>query len=170
MTPEAILALSLLVTDARGMRPLKPIPKEGAEAIAASCFDWPVYTHPWISGVEWCVGLLVSHSFRESGWNLSAVGDGGKSHGPFQVQGYGRFATWKDAVRVFRRLLDRASVCETELEMLAAGHCGAGPGRDIARARAREASRVLLLWRLQPQPASMLGESAVGTSSKVAAE
>lgn len=145
-----VLAASMLVTDAGGLHPLKPILQEGAEAIAESCTAEPLYFHLWIPADEWCACLLVLHSFRESHWDNAAVGDHGKSHGAFQIQGYGKFKTWRDSVMVFRRLLQRASVCETPLEMLGSGRCGPGAARDLSNARTKLAARVALDMRVGP--------------------
>jgi hypothetical protein len=149
LTPADVLALSLLVTDAAGVHPARPIVEAGAAAILAECEARPLYLYVHASGVETCVSLFVTHSFRESGWRLDAVGDNGTSFGPFQDKLLGhKPRTWEEATAHFGRLLKRASVCETPLEMLASGHCGAGAGRDISTARVREAERVLLAWRL----------------------
>src|SRR5581483_2730784 len=139
MIPSSyVLAASLLVTDAGGKSPLKPIAKDGAVAIA---------------GDEFCASLLVQHSFLESGWNLAAVGDGGKSHGPFQDQTLSRSPkTWAEAVSSFGRLLHRASVCETPLEMLAQGRCGEGAGRTIAFVRLAKARSIALRMRFYDFP------------------
>lgn len=145
-----VLAASLLVTDAGGLHPSAPILQEGAEAIAESCTAAPLFFHLWIPGDEWCACLLTLHSFRESHWDNTAVGDGGKSHGAFQIQGYGKFKTWRESVRIFRRLLDHASVCETPLEMLGAGHCGPGRARELSLSRTKFAARMAFDMRTAP--------------------
>lgn len=145
-----VLAASLLVTDAGGLHPIKAILQEGAEAITESCIAEPLFYHLWIPGDEWCACLLVLHSFRESHWDNAIVGDHGKSHGAFQIQGYGKFKTWRESVRIFRRLLSQASVCDTPLEMLGAGHCGPGNSRDISNSRTKFAARMALDMRITP--------------------
>ncbi len=154
MIPSSyVLAASLLVTDAGGKSPLKPIAKDGADAIAAYCSEHPIRYNVAIPGDEFCASLLVQHSFLESGWNLAAVGDGGKSHGPFQDQTLSRSPkTWAEAVSSFGRLLHRASVCETPLEMLAQGRCGEGAGRTIAFVRLAKARSIALRMRFYDFP------------------
>ena len=156
ITAAFVTALSLLVTDAKGVSPLKPIPQDAASLIAAECNVHPVWDLV-IPGDELCAGLYVVHSFRESGWDLYAVGDGGHSFGPFQVQTTRAPKSWKDAMLQFAPLLKRSTVCTEKpggeiLEMLASGHCGPGDGRDIARARMKEARRVVLRQRFFDSP------------------
>lgn len=134
-----IQALSLLVVDSGGIHPLKPIADDAAEAIAEECNAHPDYSNPAVPGTEMCAAVYVNHSFQESGWNLHAVGDGGHSFGPFQVQGRAP-RSWKDAVAQFAPLLRRASVCVEPLEMLATGRCGTEVGARISRVRMRAAA------------------------------
>jgi len=149
LTGADVQAISMHVTDAGGVHPLKPIAADGAQAIADECNAHPLYREVAIAGTEYCAGLYVVHSFRESGWNLLASGDHGKSHGPFQVQGRAP-TSWKDAVAQFAPLLKRASVCPEPLEMLAAGKCGTDVGARISRAREALAREVIWKWRTNP--------------------
>lgn len=136
---QFVTTLSLLVTDSGGVHPLKPIPTDAAEAITEECNAHPNYSNPAVPGTEMCAAVYVNHSFQESGWNLHAVGDGGHSFGPFQVQGRAP-SSWKDAVAQFAPLLRRASVCVEPLEMLATGKCGTEAGQRISRVRMRAAA------------------------------
>lgn len=149
-----ITSLSLLVTDSAGVHPLKPIADDAAEAIAAECNEHPNYSNPAVPGIEMCAAVYVNHSFQESGWNLYAVGDGGHSFGPFQVQGRAP-TSWKDAVAQFAPLLRRASVCVEPLEMLATGKCGTDVGARISRVRMRAAAGLVAqswMATLTPRP------------------
>ena len=137
-----VAAISLLTTDAKGIHPVKPIPYDAAEAIAEECNAHPNYSNPAVPGDEMCVAVYVHHSFRESGWDLYAVGDGGHSFGPFQVQGRAP-RSWRDAVAQFAPLLRRASVCQEPLEMLATGKCGTDVGARISKTRMRESAQLV---------------------------
>lgn len=139
-----VTAISLLVVDSGGVHPLKPIAEDAAQAIAEECNEHPNYSNPAVPGIEMCAAVYVNHSFQESGWNLHAVGDGGRSFGPFQVQGRAP-SSWKDAVSQFAPLLRRASVCVEPLEMLATGKCGTEVGGRISRVRMRAAA--FLVWQ-----------------------
>lgn len=143
--PADVLALSLLVTDASGVHPLKPIGVDAAEAISNECTLHPFTRYPWVPADLYCAALYTFHSFRESGWNLKAVGDGGKAHGPFQVWGRAP-RSWADACSVFTKLLQHASVCEEPLEMLAAGKCGTRQGQQISKVRTGGAMRLVFMW------------------------
>jgi hypothetical protein len=149
---QYVIAISSLVVDSGGVHPLKPIPNDAADAIAAHCNEHPNYSNPAVPGIEHCAAVYVNHSFQESGWNLHAVGDGGHSFGPFQVQGRAP-SSWKDAVSQFATLLHRASVCPEPLEMLATGKCGTEVGQQISRVRMRAAAGlVALIWLNQSTP------------------
>lgn len=145
VTPADVLALSLLVTDAGGLHPLKSIGQEAAIAISNECTIHPFYRYAWVPGDLYCAALYTFHSFRESNWNLRAVGDGGKAHGPFQVWEHAPIS-WAEACAQFTRLLQHASVCEEPLEMLATGKCGTFQGKQISLFRTRGAMRMLLAW------------------------
>jgi hypothetical protein len=70
ISPETVLAMSLLVRDAGGVSPLKPMALDGAVAIAEECSKKP--------GDEEqldCAAFYVAHGFRESGLQLHAPGD-----------------------------------------------------------------------------------------------
>jgi len=139
ISPEAVLAMSLIVKDAGGLHPLKPIAMDGAVAIAAECSkkeeeDEQIH----------CAAFYIAHGFRESGLQLRAPGDcvdhlwdtadegyrkthrkyyqpnaDGKcrpgdgeptSYGPFQTRSQPK--TWAIAVEDFSRTLKRAEeVC-----------------------------------------------------------
>lgn len=70
ISPEAVLAMSLIVRDAGGIHPLKPIAQDGAVAIAAECSKKETEDEQ-VS----CVAFWVAHGFRESGLQLHAPGD-----------------------------------------------------------------------------------------------
>lgn len=139
ITPEVVLTMSLIVRDAGGVHPLKPIVMDGAVAIAAECSkkeeeDEQIH----------CAAFWIAHGFRESGLQLHAPGDcidhlwdsgtdeykkthrkyyqpdrDGKcrpgdgeptSYGPFQTRTQPK--TWAIAVESFARTLKRAEeVC-----------------------------------------------------------
>ena len=138
ISAEAVLAMSLIVRDAGGIHPLKPIEQDGAVAIAAECSKKEEESQ--VS----CVAFYVAHGFRESGLKLHAPGDcidhlwdsgsdeykkthphyyspdkDGKcrpgdgdptSFGPFQTRTQPK--TWAIAVESFARTLKRAEeVC-----------------------------------------------------------
>lgn len=156
ITAAYVIAISLLVTDAAGLKPLKPIALEAAEAFSAECNLHPMWDLV-IPGDELCAGTYVVHSFRESGWDLKAVGDSGHSFGPFQLYERRLPKSWKEAVTQFSPLLKRAAVCmEKEggepLEMLATGKCGTSIGQTISRARTKEARRIVLAQRFFDYP------------------
>jgi hypothetical protein len=69
ISPEAVLAMSLIVRDAGGIHPLKPIDHDGAVAIATQCS-----TKEEDEQVS-CVAFWIAHGFRESGLQLHARGD-----------------------------------------------------------------------------------------------
>lgn len=139
ISPEAVLAMSLIVRDAGGIHPLKPIDQDGAVAIATQCSK-KEGEEEQIS----CASFYVAHGFRESGLQLHAPGDcidhlwesgseeykkthrhyyspdkDGKcrpgdgdptSFGPFQTRTQPK--TWAIAVESFARTLKRAEeVC-----------------------------------------------------------
>lgn len=138
ITPEVVLTMSLIVRDAGGIHPIKPIAMDGAVAIAAECSkkEEEEQVH--------CVAFWIAHGFRESGNQLHAEGDckdhlwdsgtpeykrthppyyepdkDGKcrpgdgepiSHGPYQTRTQPK--TWGAAVESFARTLKRAEeVC-----------------------------------------------------------
>ena len=166
ITPAIVTALSLLVTDAGGLHPLGPIPPDAAQAISDECLLHPFYRFPWVPGDLACAGLYVLHSFRESGWDLHAKGDytdalgrpctppgfgecRPHAFGPFQVWRRAPL-TWAEACQVFTQLLQRASVCDEPLEMLAAGKCGTVDGARISRVRTGGALGILYQWWMTP--------------------
>lgn len=148
VTPAIVLALSLFVTDAGGLYPLKRLPPDAAQAISDECNAHPFQRYPWVAGDVACAALYVFHSFRESSWDLHAIGDHGMAFGPFQVWGRAP-RTWAEACSQFTGLLHRASVCEEPLEMLAAGKCGTKQGQHISRLRTSGALGVVLVWYRQ---------------------
>lgn len=162
ITAAYVLAISFLVTDAQGRHPIvpkgqrAPISDAAAEAIAPWCNAHPMHDVA-IPGDELCAAVHVFHTFRESGWDLHAVGDGGHSFGPYQVYEMSPPRTWKEAVEQWSRLFRRAQVClEMEggepLEMLATGKCGTTIGRQISRVRMTAARRIVLEQRFYDYP------------------
>lgn len=145
VTPADVLAISLYVTDAGGVYPTKKLPTEAAEAIADECNTNHFDHFPWVPGDYACAALYTFHSFRESRWDLLAIGDQGLARGPFQVWERAP-ATWKGACAQFTRLLRRAAVCDEPLEMLATGKCGTAMGAHISRVRTSGALGVLYAW------------------------
>lgn len=134
ITAALVVKMSLLVTDAAGHHPTKGIPNEGAEAIASAC------TTTGAGAV--CAAVLVVQAFRESGYRLAAVGDGGLAHGPFQVHG-GAPKTWAEAVAQFVPLLQKsATTCKEPLAMIASGSCTNAAGIRISRERMALARKI----------------------------
>lgn len=137
ITPAEVLALSLLVRDAGGIPAQRPIAREGAEEIAREC------NHSHENIAKRCSIVWLVQSFRESGYDLGAVGDGGRARGPFQVWGGRAPRTWKEAVAAYAPLLERSfRTCPEPLELLAAGRCGTRAGASLSRARMDEVRRI----------------------------
>ena len=135
-----ILLASLEVTDAAGHRPAKAIAPEGAVAIAGVC-NKVRGSEPGSSAM--CASVMIVMCFRESGYNLSAVGDGGKAKGPWQVHSSVAPKTWDEAVKQYLPILQHSAVtCVEPLAMLASGSCTNKAGIAISRARMAEARRV----------------------------
>lgn len=142
---EWILAASLRVSDAEGHNPQKPIAKEGAQAIEAACSKVRLVTGE--DPRPMCASVYLVMAFRESGYRLDAIGDGGKARGPFQVHTSSPPKTWDEAVRQFTPILQRsATTCEEPLAMLASGSCTNKAGIQISRVRMAEA-RVIALGK-----------------------
>jgi hypothetical protein len=134
-----ILHISLLVTDVHGYHPMQPIATEGAQAIAHAC-----ERQPNEQAQRKCAAVYLVMAFRESGYRLDAVGDGGRARGPFQVHTTQAPKTWTEAVEQYTPLLVRsATSCAEPLEMLATGRCGTEIGRRISRERMAEAERIV---------------------------
>jgi len=149
ITPAIVTALAALAYDAGGIYATKPLPPDAAQAISDECTAHPINRYPWVPGDLMCAALYTFHTFRESKWDLLAVGDNGKAHGPFQVWGRAP-RTWAEACRQFTPLLQRASVCDEPLEMLAAGKCGTVDGARISRVRTGGALGILFQWWMTP--------------------
>jgi hypothetical protein len=133
-----ILHASLLVSDAHGHHPTQPIATEGAQAIARAC-----ERQPSEQAQRKCAAVYLVMAFRESGYRLDAIGDGGRARGPFQVHTARAPKTWSEAVEQYTPILVRsATSCAEPLEMLATGRCGTEVGRRISRERMAEADRI----------------------------
>lgn len=141
ITADFVIALSLLVQDGAGHTPKVGISKEGATAIVGACSK--------VRGAEpgasaMCAAVLVVQAFRESGYRLDAIGDGGKSHGPFQTRATPK--TWEEAVKIYLPLLQySAATCVEPLAMVASGSCTNKAGIAISKARMAEARRISVL-------------------------
>ncbi len=134
-----IVTVSPHVTDAAGHEAGRPIPLAGAEAIAAVCEKRP----DDLSRAT-CAAVFVVMCFRESGYKLDAVGDGGRAKGPWQVHTSIAPKTWKEAVEQYAPILVRsATTCKEPLAMLASGSCTNKAGIEISKAR-MAASRALV--------------------------
>jgi hypothetical protein len=123
------LAISSLVTDAHGWR-FSAIPADGADAIADVCARTTVPRH--------CAAVLVVLAARESGYRLSAIGDGGRSRGAWQtITCRGSCETsWREqAADAWRHVVASASRCAEPLAMYAAGSCSSERGKAISRER-----------------------------------
>jgi hypothetical protein len=130
-----ILMASVAVTDVQGHRPTKGIPQDGAEAISGVCA-------PKGEAVQMCAAVYVVQAFRESGYRLDAIGDGGRSHGPYQTAQVPH--SWKEAVAQFTPILIKsATTCAEPLALLASGSCTNKAGIAISRARMAEAKRLV---------------------------
>jgi hypothetical protein len=140
---EWILSASLRVSDAESHSPTKPIAKEGAQAIEAACSKVRLVTGE--DPRYMCASVYLVQAFKESGYNLFAIGDGGKARGPFQVHTLSPPKTWDEAVKQFTPILQRsAQTCEEPLAMLASGSCTNKAGIRISRVRMAEARAIAL--------------------------
>jgi hypothetical protein len=85
---------------------------ETAEAIAdVASHEAPLYAGQ--DGRDRTIALLVSLAWFESTFKPGAVGDQGKSHGLFQVQGYGDLTDARDATRAALEILRQSfRVCK----------------------------------------------------------
>lgn len=138
-----VLAASLRVQDAEGHSPTKPIAKDGAEAIVGACNKVRLVTGE--DPRYMCASVYLVMAFKESGYRLDAVGDGGKARGPFQIHTSAEKApkTWDEAVKQFTPILQRsATTCEEPLAMLASGSCTNKAGIAISRVRMAEARAI----------------------------
>jgi hypothetical protein len=134
-----ILAASLSVTDSAGHHPIKGIALEGAQAIADACSK--VRLSNGSDPRPMCASVYLVMAFRESGYQLNAVGDHGHSFGPFQTRVAPK--SWKEAVDQYTPILQRsAAMCTEPLALLASGSCTNKAGIEISRARMAEAKRV----------------------------
>jgi len=130
------------VTDNAGHHPAKPIATEGATAIGDTCSK----VRAVVPGASvMCAAVYVTMAFRESGYRLDAIGDGGKAKGPWQVHTSVMPKTWKDAIDQYTPLLQwSAQTCAEPLAALASGSCSNKAGIAISRARMAEAKRVVI--------------------------
>lgn len=135
-----VVAASALVTDAQG-HPMRAIAAEGADAIASGCIASPIFQN---DDGRHCASLLVVMAARESGYQLGAVGDGGKAKGPFQVHDAIAPKTWREAVDRYLEIVRRSmKACpDHPLAVLASGTCTNKAGRAISATRIAEAKRV----------------------------
>ena len=130
-----IVKASLLVTDAAGHHPIKPISNDGAEAIANVCAPTQAPTH--------CAALLVVLSFRESGYNPNASHDAGRGCGAFGVLCTRPHATWLEQTKsAWAIVVESATKCKEALALYASGSCTNAAGIAISRARLTEAKRI----------------------------
>lgn len=145
-----VLAASTHVKDAAGHSPTKPIPVEGAEAIAAVCSK----ARGAIAGATVaCAAVYLVMCFRESGYNLKAIGDGGKAKGPWQIHTSVMPSTWNEAVAQYTPLLQwSAQTCKEPLAALASGSCTNKAGIDISRARMAAAKQLAIDVPYTPDP------------------
>lgn len=134
------IAASALVTDAQG-HPMRPIASDAAQAIAAGCLASPLFQE---DDGRHCSALLVTMAARESGYQLGAVGDGGRAKGPFQVHSDLAPKTWREAVDRYLGIVKRSmKACpEHPLAVLASGTCTNKAGKAISASRIAEAKRV----------------------------
>lgn len=134
------LAASALVTDHAG-HPMKPISSIGAQAIADACLATPLFE---ADDGRHCAALLVVMAARESGYQLGAVGDGGRAKGPWQVHSGTAPKTWLEAAENYIPLVKRSmKACpEHPLAVIASGTCTNKAGRAISTSRIVEAKRV----------------------------
>lgn len=141
------LAASSLVTDPAGHH-MRPISQDGAAAIAAACTATPLFQD---DDGRHCVALLVVMAARESGYQLGAVGDGGRARGPWQVHTSNAPTTWREAVDQYIPIVKRSmKACpEHPLAVIASGTCTNKAGRAISASRIAEAKRVYALaaWK-----------------------
>lgn len=136
---EWVLLASVQVVDGGGHHPAKPIAVAGAQAIASAC-----ERRPAIESQRLCSAVYLVMAFRESGYQLGAVGDGGRAKGPFQIHQTVGPTTWSEAVAQYTPLLVRsASACTEPLAMLASGSCANKAGIAISRNRMAEARRIV---------------------------
>lgn len=134
------LAASALVTDHAG-HPMRPISLDGARAIADACLATPLFQD---DDGRHCAAVLVVMAARESGYQLGAVGDGGKAKGPFQVHTELAPKTWREAADRYIPIVKRSmKACpEHPLAVLASGSCTNKAGRAISAGRITEIKRV----------------------------
>ena len=131
-----VIAMSLEVPDAKGVRNYRPMPKDEAVEIVALC------TRTKIS--EYCAGILATLSFRESGNLFGAVHDGGKGCGAFGLLCTFPHATWREQVEsAWAIVVKSAKTCKEPLAMYASGSCDRGQKLareylDIAKAIAKK--------------------------------
>jgi hypothetical protein len=119
ITPAIVLAMSLDVPDAKGTKNYRPMPRELAVEIVALCTRTKI--------AEKCGALLSVLGFRESGYNFSAVHDGGKGCGAFGLLCTFPHATWKEQVEsAWSVILKSVTTCKEPLAMYASGSCERG--------------------------------------------
>lgn len=137
-----ILAASVHVKDADGHSPTKAIAAEGAEAIANTCEK----ARGAIPGATVaCAAIYLVMCFRESGYRLDAIGDGGKAKGPWQVHTSLAPKTWKEAVDQYTPLIQHsAQTCAEPLAMIASGSCTNKAGIAISKARMAAAKQLMV--------------------------
>lgn len=135
ITPAFVVSLSLLVQDAAGHVNTKPMPKDGAEAIASVCNATKFPSR--------CAAILAVLSFRESGNNHLAVHDGGKGCGAYGVLCRYKHDTWLDQVKsAWGLVVYSATMCEEPLALYASGSCRNKAGIEISKNRIAESKRV----------------------------
>lgn len=149
-SPLAQDTLRMMVQAGRGA-PERPSWAALAEAIAEVSGGNPLYAGQ--DGPRRTAATMVAVAWFESGFHQDAVGDNGKSKGPFQDQGWGlqpgedvtkdpRLAA-SQALRVMRLSFDacRELPPEYALSVYASGSCYGG--QRESRHRLQEAARLL---------------------------
>jgi hypothetical protein len=144
LTAVFVIALSEAVTDGNGHTfPKDALPSDAATTIANVC-----EAQTFIADKPTCAAILVVMAARESGFNIKAVGDGGKAVGAFQLHykelGLTPSTTWTKQITDYLPWLAKSmKICPEYPLAPLAGSCRHPGSRVISTARILEAKRIL---------------------------